>query len=95
VTQARGAIAATKADLATVVLAAETSTQEATAERDDTTLCIKDKEDRAALAEEALERVSRAKGFELCHAIIGPPLAKHLSEELTLLQNTCLRGCSM
>jgi hypothetical protein len=45
-----------------VVFAAESSTQEAVAARDNAALCVKDKEDRAALAERVvLENISRVE----------------------------------
>jgi hypothetical protein len=133
----REAIATAGATRATLVLAVETSARGAAAVWDIATLCVKDVEDRASLAQrEALEWVSRleaesatmfacayedaeglsqkvtllegelavehqawkmserdhrahfkeltllqTRGSELCHAIIGPPRAKHhLSE---------------
>jgi hypothetical protein len=58
----REAIAAAEAACAVAMLTTEASAREADAVRDGATLCIKDAEDRATLAErEVLERVSRAE----------------------------------
>jgi hypothetical protein len=62
VTRGREAATAAKATRIVVVLAAETSTQEATVMWDSTALHVKDAEDWATLVErEALERVSRVE----------------------------------
>jgi hypothetical protein len=140
VTRAWGASTIAEADHVVAVLGHETSAQEAAVARDDTTLCIKDVDDWAALAErEALEWVSQVEaensaalafvhedaeglvrkialledelmrecrardmskrehracfekltllqthGSKLCHAVISPPLAKHISEGMRL-----------
>jgi hypothetical protein len=59
VTRAREVIADAEAAHAVAVLTVEVFAQEATTVRDSATLCVKDAEDRVALAErETLERVS-------------------------------------
>jgi hypothetical protein len=97
VTQAWEVAAAAEATRIAVVIAVETSAQEATVAWDSTTLRVKDAKDEAALAErEALERVPtwehfeeltllQTQGFELCHAIVSPPWVRnHLSEGMWL-----------
>jgi hypothetical protein len=92
VTQAWEVAAAAEATRIVVIIAVETSAQEAIVAWDSTTLRVKDAKDEAALVErEALERVPtwehfeeltllQTQGFELCHAIVSPPRVRnHLS----------------
>jgi hypothetical protein len=92
VTRAWGAIAATETDQATTLIAADTSAQEAIAVWDDTTLRIKDAEDRAALAErEALERVSRAETENSTALTSICEDAEGLARKITLLEDEPVR----
>jgi hypothetical protein len=69
------------------MLAAETSAQEAAAEWDSATLCVKDAEDWATLAErEALEKVSRAKAKTAAMLASVREDAESFVRKITLLQ---------
>jgi hypothetical protein len=74
------------------VLFTETSAREAVAAWDGTTLCIKDVEDRAALAErEALERVSQAEVENSAALASIHEDAAGLAQKIALLENNLVR----
>jgi hypothetical protein len=79
--------AATTAEAAriTAVLAAETSTQEATVELDSVATLVKDVEDRTALAErEAQERVSRVAAESTAALASGHEDVEGLAQKIAL-----------
>jgi hypothetical protein len=87
VTWAWEAVTVMEATHATVVLAVETSAQEAAVARDSAVILIKDVGDRAALAEkEARERVSRVEVESAMALASVREEAKGLVRKITLLE---------
>jgi hypothetical protein len=87
VTQSWEAVATVKATHVVVVLAVETSAQEATVVRDSTALHVRDAEDRATPEErEALERVSRMEAENTVVLASSHEDAKGHVRKITLLE---------
>jgi hypothetical protein len=87
VTQAREAAAATEATRITVVLAAETSAQDAAAARDSAALCVMDVENWATLVERvALEKESRVEEENAMALASAHEDAKGFLWKITLLE---------
>jgi hypothetical protein len=87
-TQAQEVVTIAEATHAMAVLAAETSTREAAAAWDNVTLCVKDVEDWASLAErEALEWLSRVEAENVAALASTDEDGEGLPRKVTLLED--------
>jgi hypothetical protein len=87
-TQAQEVVTIAEATHAMTVLAAETSTREAAAAWDNVTLCVKDVEDWASLAErEALEWLSRVEAENVAALASTDEDGEGLPRKVTLLED--------